>query len=304
MENKIWKVIKLSQYDSYFNVAIDEALLDLMNHNTRPTLVTTEWFPTISVGYSQDVNKDVDLEACKKYNTTLVRRISGGQAVYLDEGYIVFSLVAQKECFPKDLSKLRESVCNVIVETLKENKIPCKFYPPDNIVTEENGNIRTIGNSGQRIRKNTIALHGSIRYDLLNFEKMLDMLMINGNKLNPFTNDIKKHLGYVKMYNQEITKEELQEKLIQNLIENFGNGYVKGKFSSQKEFFDINSLANRKYSTKEWLFNSVSNPETRGVCYFYLNGECIIPEIAHLLPYNKPSGLQEATIEVNNGVRI
>ena len=189
LENNVrsLRTVRLNQQDSYFNVALDEALLELIKEGRiPPTIVFTEWTPTISVGFSQDVKKDVDLEALRKHNATLVRRVSGGQAVYLDEGYIVFSIIAPRDYFPRDLNELRKYVCEAMAETLKENNIPAEFYPPDNIILRCGKNIMTIGNSGQRITEEAVAVHGSIRYDLLNFEKMLDMLMINGNKLNQY----------------------------------------------------------------------------------------------------------------------
>ena len=67
------RVVKLNPQNSYFNVAIDEAILELVKEGkVPPTIVFTEWTPTISVGYSQDVGKDVDLNALKKHNATLV----------------------------------------------------------------------------------------------------------------------------------------------------------------------------------------------------------------------------------------
>lgn len=302
MENNVrsLRTVRLNPQDSYFNVALDEALLELVKEGRiPPTIVFTEWTPTISVGFSQDVNKDVDLDALNKHNATLVRRVSGGQAVYLDEGYIVFSIIAPRSYFPQNIDELRKYVCEVMAETLKENNVPAEFYPPDNIILRTGKNIMTIGNSGQRITKEAIAVHGSIRYDLLNFENMLDMLMTNGNKLNQFSEAIKQYLGYVKMFSN-IPKEDLKENLLKNLLKRFNAVSVDGRLKPRTDYAKIMELTISRYRNKEWIFNAVSQPTSKGVCYFYLNGKCIIPEIEHFLPYNKPSGLPDATIEVPN----
>ncbi len=298
---RIIRVVNLEQQNSYFNVALDEALIELVKEElVLPTLVFTEWSPTISVGYSQDVHKDVDLGALKKHNVTLVRRISGGQAVYLDQGYIVFSIVAPRSYFPSELDELRKYVCEVMVKTLNENEIPAEFYPPDNVIIKDGENIMTIGNSGQRITKNTIAVHGSIRYDLLNFENMLDILMTNGSKLNMFSEQIRQHLAYVKKFS-DISKEELKNALLVNILSQFNATPHKEELKPEVDQEKIHKLKTR-YESEDWIFNAVANPAPRGVCYFYLDGECIVPEIEKLLPSNKPSGLQEATIEVPNGI--
>ena len=299
MEKRL-RVVKLNPQNSYFNVALDEALLGLVKEGkVPPTIVFTEWTPTISVGYSQDVGKDVDLNALKKHNATLVRRVSGGQAVYLDEGYIVFSIIAPRNYFPLDIDELRKYVCEVIAKTLNEINIPAEFCPPDNIILRDGDNIRTIGNSGQRITSETVAVHGSIRYDLLNLDAMLDMLMINGNKLNQFQEEIKRHLGYIKMFSN-VSKEVLKETLLNNLLKRFNAVPFNGRLKPRTDYAKIMELTISRYRNEDWIFNAVSQLTSKGVCYFYLNGQCIVPEITNFLPYNKPSGLPEAAIEVQN----
>ncbi|MFH0867968.1 MAG: hypothetical protein V1831_01525, partial [Candidatus Woesearchaeota archaeon] len=65
--------------DGFMNMAIDEAILRYCN---VPVLRVYGWNPAaISVGYNQDVSKEINLDNCKNNNIDVVRRISGGKAV-------------------------------------------------------------------------------------------------------------------------------------------------------------------------------------------------------------------------------
>lgn len=74
------------------HMALDEAIL-LLGH-LSPTLRFYSWSPPcLSLGYSQEVGRDVDLEACRRLGIALVRRPTGGGAI-LHHRELTYSLVA------------------------------------------------------------------------------------------------------------------------------------------------------------------------------------------------------------------
>ena len=185
--NLEWRIIDTGEREGSFNTAIDVALLESVGNNeSKPAIVMTEWKPTVSLGNSQSYFLDVDEKACKKHNVQVVRRRSGGQAVFLDNNYFVFSVIAKPDMFPKDLTLLRKWFCNMVVEMLTDYDVPVEFYQPDNIVIRNGDKFRTIGNSGQVITSKAIAVHGSVRYSLKNLDVMTDVLKVNGQKLQQF----------------------------------------------------------------------------------------------------------------------
>jgi len=293
---KILRVVKLEKQNGFFNTALDEALLmSLSEGKSPPTLAITKWEPTISVGRSQSIGLDVDKNAAKKHEAVILRRKSGGQAVYLDDGYIVFSLIAPKGYFPKGFDELRKSVSTVIANTLKAFNVPAEFYEPDNVVIRKNGSVKTIGNSGQLIGKDFVNVHGSVRYDLKDFDKMMDVLKINGQKINQYKEDIKKHLGYVKQYCNGKSREELEQALVKNLSMEFGTKSENGVFSDEETSL-INRFVREKYQENSWNYPSNQKEKSRGICYLFLNGKNIVSSLKPLLAENKPSGLEEARV--------
>src|SRR3989344_7533226 len=178
--NLEWRIIDTGEREGSFNTAIDVALLESVgNDGSKPAIVMTEWKPTVSLGNSQSYFLDVDEKACKKHNVQVVRRRSGGQAVFLDENYFVFSVIAKPDMFPRDLTLLRKWFCNLVVELLHDYDIPAEFYRPDNVVIRNENNFKTIGNSGQVITNKSVVVHGSVRHSLKNLDVMLDVLKVN-----------------------------------------------------------------------------------------------------------------------------
>ncbi|MFI6518546.1 biotin/lipoate A/B protein ligase family protein [Spirillospora sp. NPDC050679] len=71
-------------------------------YRSAPTSVLRIWqnAPSVVVGRFQNVARTVDLATCARDGVRLVRRASGGGAVYLDSGTLVFSLVRRTAAGP------------------------------------------------------------------------------------------------------------------------------------------------------------------------------------------------------------
>jgi lipoate-protein ligase A len=89
-----WFLIDTGPADGYTNMAVDESLLETMGQRgAAPVLRFYTWSqPTISVGYFQKVFEDFDLDACRQRGWPLVRRLTGGRAVFHDDE-LTYSIV-------------------------------------------------------------------------------------------------------------------------------------------------------------------------------------------------------------------
>lgn len=81
-----WRLLVTEPTDGATNMAIDEALWRGRREGTSPP--TVRFFawdpPTVSIGYGQAIGRDVDVEACRRLGVGLVRRPTGGSAIYHD----------------------------------------------------------------------------------------------------------------------------------------------------------------------------------------------------------------------------
>ncbi|MBQ2817265.1 MAG: lipoate--protein ligase [Clostridia bacterium] len=79
-------------HDPYLNLAIEDALFRSYT-GVEPVLYLWVNAPSVIIGQNQNVWKECRLEAMKRDNVNLVRRQSGGGAVYHDIGNLLFSFI-------------------------------------------------------------------------------------------------------------------------------------------------------------------------------------------------------------------
>jgi len=98
---RTWRLLVTEPTDGATNMAIDEALsLGRRADTSPPTLRFFAWDPpTVSLGFGQPPGRDVDMNACRQLSVGIVRRPTGGSAIYHDgpERELTYSVVASAE---------------------------------------------------------------------------------------------------------------------------------------------------------------------------------------------------------------
>lgn len=96
-----WRLLVTEAADGPTNMAVDEVLWRGRQAGAAPpTLRFFGWDPpTVSLGYGQPLDGAVDVEACRRLGVGLVRRQTGGSAIYHDgpERELTYSVVADAE---------------------------------------------------------------------------------------------------------------------------------------------------------------------------------------------------------------
>jgi lipoate-protein ligase A len=94
-----WRLLVTEPLDGAHNMALDEALLLARIGDAVPaTLRFFSWDPpTISLGYGQTLDARINVSACADLGVGLVRRPTGGSAIYHDtlEREVTYSVVAR-----------------------------------------------------------------------------------------------------------------------------------------------------------------------------------------------------------------
>jgi lipoate-protein ligase A len=96
-----WRLLVTEPCDGALNMAIDEAVWrGRQAAASPPTLRFFAWAPpTVSLGYGQRLDRHVDVEACRRLGVGVVRRPTGGSAIYHDgpERELTYSVSATAE---------------------------------------------------------------------------------------------------------------------------------------------------------------------------------------------------------------
>lgn len=82
-------IIDSPSQDAYFNIALEEYLL--YKYPTQDIFLLYVNAPSIIVGKFQNTLAEINLDYVEKQNIKVVRRMSGGGAVYHDLGNLNFS---------------------------------------------------------------------------------------------------------------------------------------------------------------------------------------------------------------------
>jgi lipoate-protein ligase A len=101
-----WRFLPLETRNGYWNMALDEAIFEaVIKHEAPSTLRLFKWNPsTVSIGRNQSLSDEVNVEFAKENDFNIVRRITGGGAVFHDNlREITYSIA----CPLKFLEKLK-----------------------------------------------------------------------------------------------------------------------------------------------------------------------------------------------------
>ncbi|MEM3088632.1 MAG: lipoate--protein ligase family protein, partial [Candidatus Bathyarchaeia archaeon] len=112
-----WRLLGLDVYNAYMNMAIDEAITQKRSQGVVPnTIRFYRWKPSaVSIGYFQLVEQEVNLDVCQELGVDVVRRMTGGGAVYHDyNGELTYSVIVDQgnPKIPEDITKSYETICN------------------------------------------------------------------------------------------------------------------------------------------------------------------------------------------------
>ncbi len=255
-----WRLIKLETYNGYMNMAIDEAILIARIKNLVPnTIRFYRWNPSaVSIGRFQNIYNEVNIKACEENNVDIVRRITGGGAVYHDyNGEITYSVIFNtNDLNIYDTSKIYNTICNCLIEAIKMLGINADFNPGDykncpNITI----NKRKISGSAQFYKNDVILQHGTFLINV-DLEKMFTFLKVFPNKkiddiisiARRKITSLKEELGY------EISFEEAYQALIKGFEKVLNIKLNEFSLSNYEENIS-EKLFKEKYSSKEWVYN-------------------------------------------------
>lgn len=247
-ETPSWRLIPFQSNPAALNMAIDESILEHISQNqSPPTIRFYGWTPSaVSIGYFQSLQKEVRVEACKEKKIDIVRRITGGGAVYHDTTReITYSLIAPESMFSKDILQSYHEICQPLLDGLSSLGIRAQFKPINDIII---GNQKVSGNAQTR-RKGVLLQHGTILFDV-DPEEMFSVLNVGEEKIkDKFIANVKERVTAVNLHSKK-TKEEC----LQTLLDSFSKGKTiqEGKLSPSEES-RAQELSLKKYGSKEWL---------------------------------------------------
>ncbi|MBX3089609.1 MAG: lipoate--protein ligase family protein [Cryobacterium sp.] len=246
-----WQLIHGTAYPPMLQMALDQVLAEEVGAGRRkPTLRIWEWDePGVVIGSFQSVKNEVDLEIAEKYGMQVVRRISGGGAMFMEAGSVVtYSIYAPSELvqgmsFADSYAFLDEWV----ITALKGLGIDA-FYQPLNDITSPKGKIG--GAAQKRLGSGAVLHHVTMSYDM-DGERMVEVLRIGREKLSDKgTKSAAKRVDPLRSQTGLSRAEVISamEGTFRKLY-----GLTEGEIT-EAELQRAQELVESKFSTREWLY--------------------------------------------------
>lgn len=178
-----WGLIRATPQMPYMQMALDEVLTDEVGAGRRPpTLRIWQWAkPVVIIGRYQSLHNEVDADAARRYGVTVVRRITGGGAIFSEpEDSFAYSLYAP-EALVRGMTfqESYEFMDAWVIEALHGMGIKASYKPLNDIASP----LGKIGGAAQARRHGAVLHHTAIAYDI-DAAKMLQVLRIGREKIS------------------------------------------------------------------------------------------------------------------------
>ncbi|MEN0084515.1 MAG: biotin/lipoate A/B protein ligase family protein [Leifsonia sp.] len=246
-----WQIVHAKAVSPQMHLALDEVLATEVGEGRRgPTLRIWEWDePAVVIGSFQSVKNEVDPENAAKYGIQVVRRISGGGAMFMEAGSVVtYSIYApadlvQGMSFADSYAFLDEWA----IVALKSLGIDA-VYQPLNDITSPSGKIG--GAAQKRLGSGAVLHHVTMSYDM-DGQKMTEVLRIGREKISD-----KGITSAAKRVDPLRSQTGLSRaEIIEQMKLTFKNlyGATEGDLTDA-EYAAAEKLVAEKFDTQEWLY--------------------------------------------------
>ena len=243
-------------HDTAFNIALEEYCFKKLKDEDEIFLL---WInePSIIVGKYQNTIEEINTEYTREKGIHVIRRISGGGAVYHDLNNLNYTIISNRDKGQEGFNFKEFS--KPIIETLAELGVKAEFTGRNDL---EIDGQKFCGNA-QAYIKDRVMHHGCLLFNV-DFSALGDALKVSKDKIESkgvksVRSRVTNILPHLKT---PITVEEFGDKIME---------YMKKQYPDMKEYVfskeELDYIAKRAEVKRSWEWNYGESPEfniTRG----------------------------------------
>ena len=162
--NKQLRILDTGVIEGRLNIAIGQAIIEAHQAGKTPdTLRYLRFPPTALVGRHQALAQEIDLDYCRSHDIGVVRRITGGGAIFLDPGQLGWELAISRSTLGKvSLADLAQEICEAAAEGISTLGVEAHYRPRNDIEVEG----RKISGTGGFFDGDTLFYQGTVLVDM------------------------------------------------------------------------------------------------------------------------------------------
>ncbi len=261
-----WRVIPYTVNDPARNMAIDEAIFfTYLKGLAPPTLRFYGWEPpTVSIGYFQDVEREINLSNILAKGYGLVRRPTGGRAV-LHHHELTYAVIAGvKDGLPDNLIQSYFYISRALTAAFEHFGLTAELHQAaasKNITTGacfespswyelKVGNRKLVG-SAQVRRERSLLQHGSILLDFFAADLGAVLRIPETESINAFIERLNQKVNSLKGLGVLVQPQELARVITDSFQGLYQYEFIES-FLTEAEEELVNELVVTKYSNPDW----------------------------------------------------
>jgi lipoate---protein ligase len=249
-EDYQWELLRGAPLAPNMHMALDEVLtLEVGAGRRTPALRIWEWDRNaVVIGCFQSVRNEVDPDGAQRHEVQVVRRITGGGAMFIEPGNtITYSLYAP-EALVAGMSFV-ESYAFLdqwVLDALGEIGVRA-WYVPINDITSDGGKI---GGAAQTRRRGAVLHHVTMAYDM-NGAKMLEVLRIGREKIS----DKGQTSAAKRVEPLRVQTGLSRTDVIDAMVDSFARRHgLREAALTDEEMHAAEELVREKFDTEGWLY--------------------------------------------------
>ena len=238
------KYIENNSTDPHYNLAFEEYIFK--NLDKEDFVLLWRNGPSIIVGKNQNTIEEINMDYVKDNKINVVRRVTGGGAVYHDLGNLNFSFITKAQSNLIDFKTYNIP----IVKALEKLGVDCEFSGRNDIVIDG----KKFSGIAQSIIKERVLNHGTLLFDS-KLDTLSKALNVKRDKIeSKGVKSVSSRVTNIKPYvRDDIDVLEFKELLLINIFEYF-NQPVEIYELSHEDKEGVQRMVDEKYGTWEWNF--------------------------------------------------
>ncbi|MDY0406218.1 lipoate--protein ligase [Virgibacillus sp. 179-BFC.A HS] len=233
--------------DATINLALEEYVLENFGEKDTYLLFYIN-SPSIIIGRNQNTIEEINTDYVDSKNIKVVRRLSGGGAVYHDEGNLNFSFITKDDGNSfQNFAKFTEPV----VKALNNMGVPAELQGRNDLAVEG----RKISGNAQFSTRGRMFSHGTLMYDS-EIENVVSALNVNKAKIeSKGIKSIRSRVANISEYmDEKLSMQEFKDMILRYIFDVDDVADVPRYELTEEDWKNVMELSEKRYRKWDWNY--------------------------------------------------